>query len=63
MRWVGPRGWDVEVISLNGRRMFRARQHNVLRGYCATIRELEAVLAAGRLSMADLVEVLPKRRT
>ncbi|WP_285699741.1 transposase [Actinomadura sp. NBRC 104412] len=58
-RWVGPRGWDVELIRLDGRSILRARQHGVLRGYYATIAELEVVLAAAGLTMADLVEVLP----
>jgi hypothetical protein len=59
---VGPRGWDVELIRLDGRPVLRARQFGVLGGYCTRIAELEALLAAARLTTADLVEVLTPER-
>ena len=62
MRWVAPRGLDVELIRLDGHAVFRARQHRVLIRYCRTVADLEDVLAAARLTAADLVEVLPSRR-
>lgn len=49
----------MELIRLDGRPVLRARQHGVLSRYCVTVAELEAVLAGARLTMADLVEVLP----
>ncbi|MFB4307007.1 hypothetical protein [Actinomadura sp. GTD37] len=55
---MGPRGWDVELIRLDGRTVFRARQHRMLVGYCANVRALEVVLARAGLTTADLVEVL-----
>ncbi|TDB88368.1 hypothetical protein E1264_11850 [Actinomadura sp. KC216] len=61
MRWVGPRGWDVELIKLDGQPVLRARQHRCLVDYCASVLDLETVLARGGLTTADLVEVLRTR--
>lgn len=61
-QWVGPRGWDVELILLDGRPRLRARQYGVLSDYCATIIELERLLLRAGLTMADLGEVLPRSR-
>ncbi|WP_433465692.1 hypothetical protein [Spirillospora sp. CA-128828] len=58
MRWVGPRGWDVELIRLDGRPVLRARQHRCLVDYCASVPALELVLTRAGLTTADLVEVL-----
>ncbi len=49
----------MELIRLDGRSVLRARQYGVLGGYCATIADLEVLLAAARLTLDDLVEVLP----
>jgi hypothetical protein len=57
-RWVGPRGWHVELIRLDGRPVLKAEQHGVIAAYCATVAELEAILAKARLTVADLAEVL-----
>lgn len=56
-KWIGPRGWDVELIQLNGRPTLRARQYGMERGYCATVAELERLLARDGLTFGDLEEV------
>ncbi|MBG6089798.1 hypothetical protein [Actinomadura viridis] len=61
-RWVARRGWDVELIRLDGREVLRARQFGSLHAYCATVRELEVLLRRGGLTLADLIEVLPTAR-
>jgi len=58
VKWIGPRGWDVELIRLDGRAVFRARQHRCLVDYCATVKALEVLLARAGLTTADLAEVL-----
>ncbi|GAA2615117.1 transposase [Actinomadura fulvescens] len=61
-RWVGPQGWDVEHIVLQGRPCLRARRHGYLQGYCYSVDELTRLLGQSGLTLDYLVEVLPFRR-
>lgn len=60
-RWVAPRGWEVELIQLDNRHVFRVRQYQCLSAYCRTVREVEKVLEREGfgVTVADLVEMLP----
>ncbi|WP_157548705.1 transposase [Nonomuraea candida] len=55
--WHGPRGIQVEVITLGSGQLFKVTQRTngrrYLVGYCATVGQL-----ARHVDLADLVEVL-----
>ncbi|GLX06782.1 transposase [Microbispora sp. NBRC 16548] len=56
-RWVGADGYEVAVITLDGRPRFRVRQLGYTIAYCRTVAEL-----AQHVDLADLVEVVELRR-
>jgi hypothetical protein len=60
-KWVAPGGFDVELITLDGVECLRVRRFRFLqgRGYYRTIDEVQELLEAAGLTMADLVPVLP----
>jgi hypothetical protein len=58
-RWTfeGRPEWDVELITLDQRRVFRVRHFRMLLGYYATTAEMDRALKLYGLTAADLVEV------
>lgn len=56
-RWTAPGGWDVEVITLNGRQIFRVRCWGCLIVYARSVEDLVRVLDVNGVDPADLVEV------
>lgn len=57
-RWVSDTGWDLEVISLDGRRLVRVRHHLVLRGYCRSLAEVRTILEREGGDLGDFVELV-----
>ncbi|MFC0862431.1 transposase [Sphaerimonospora cavernae] len=57
-RWVGVDGWEVGVITLDGRQLFRVRHLGYLVSYCTTV-----AVVARHIDLADLVEVVDLPRS
>ncbi|MEZ0073577.1 transposase [Planotetraspora sp. GP83] len=56
-RWVGVGGWEVAVVELDGRAMFRMRHLGYHICYAGSVADV-----ARHLDLADLVEVVELRR-
>ncbi len=58
-RWTveGRDGWDIELIVLDERPVWRVRQHRMLVGDARTPGELERLLARHGIGLADLTEI------